>query len=109
MGCRSSTPGRGVADRRTPGARPCAWPRPTPGEPFDLALGPLMRAALLRLASASTLLYYNVHHIAYDGWSMGIFVRELAALYDAFAAGRPRRCPSCRCSTSTSPSGSGTG
>ena len=38
---------------------------------------------------------------------MGVLVRELAALYDAFAQGRPRRCPSCRSSTPTSPSGSG--
>ena len=42
-----------------------------------------------------------------DGWSMGVLVRELAALYGAFAAGRPRRCRSCRSSTPTSPSGSG--
>ncbi len=57
--------------------------------PFDLALGPLMRARLFRTGESQHLLYYNVHHIAYDGWSMGIFARELAALYDAFAAGLP--------------------
>ncbi len=58
-------------------------------EPFDLALGPLMRARLFRSGEREHLLYYNVHHIAFDGWSMGIFARELAAIYDAFAAGRP--------------------
>ncbi|HET9676631.1 MAG TPA: condensation domain-containing protein, partial [Solirubrobacterales bacterium] len=58
-------------------------------EPFDLTLGPLMRAKLFRAGEHEYLLYYNVHHIAYDGWSMGIFARELAAIYDAFAAGIP--------------------
>jgi amino acid adenylation domain-containing protein/non-ribosomal peptide synthase protein (TIGR01720 family) len=61
--------------------------------PFDLALGPLMRARLFRTGQRQHLLYYNVHHIAYDGWSMGIFARELAALYDAFAAGLPGTLP----------------
>ncbi len=62
-------------------------------EPFDLALGPLMRARLYRTGERQDLLYYNVHHIAYDGWSMGIFARELAAIYDAFAAGEPSPLP----------------
>src|SRR5262245_42857267 len=62
-------------------------------EPFDLALGPLMRARLYRTGERQYLLYYNVHHIAYDGWSMGIFARELAAIYDAFAAGEPSPLP----------------
>jgi amino acid adenylation domain-containing protein/non-ribosomal peptide synthase protein (TIGR01720 family) len=62
-------------------------------EPFDLTLGPLMRAKLLRTGERQYLLYYNVHHIAYDGWSMGIFARELAAIYDALAAGIPSPLP----------------
>ncbi len=62
-------------------------------EPFDLTLGPLMRARLYRSGERQYLLYYNVHHIAYDGWSMGIFARELAAIYDAFAAGQPSPLP----------------
>ena len=62
-------------------------------EPFDLALGPLMRAKLFRTGEREHLLYHNVHHIAYDGWSMGIFARELAAVYDAFAAGLPSPLP----------------
>ena len=62
-------------------------------EPFDLMLGPLMRARLFRTGERQHLLYYNVHHIAYDGWSMGIFARELAAIYDAFAAGEPSPLP----------------
>ena len=62
-------------------------------EPFDLTLGPLMRARLFRTGERQHLLYYNVHHVAYDGWSMGIFARELAAIYDAFAAGEPSPLP----------------
>src|ERR1044071_3148148 len=62
-------------------------------EPFDLTLGPLMRAKLFRTGEREYLLYYNVHHIAYDGWSMGIFARELTAIYDAFAAGLPSPLP----------------
>jgi amino acid adenylation domain-containing protein/non-ribosomal peptide synthase protein (TIGR01720 family) len=62
-------------------------------EPFDLTLGPLMRARLYRTGETEHLLYYNVHHIAYDGWSQGIFARELAAVYDAFAIGQPSPLP----------------
>ncbi|HYN22474.1 MAG TPA: condensation domain-containing protein, partial [Thermoanaerobaculia bacterium] len=62
-------------------------------EPFDLTLGPLMRAKLFRTGEREHLLYYNVHHIAWDGWSKGIFARELTAIYDAFAAGIPSPVP----------------
>ncbi len=62
-------------------------------EPFDLAHGPLLRARLARLADAEHALLFNVHHIAYDGWSAGVFWRELAALYRAFAAGQPSPLP----------------
>ena len=34
-----------------------------------------------------------MHHIVSDGWSMGVFGRELAVLYEAFAAGRPSPLP----------------
>jgi amino acid adenylation domain-containing protein/non-ribosomal peptide synthase protein (TIGR01720 family) len=62
-------------------------------EPFDLALGPLMRAKLYRSGEREWLLYTNVHHIAYDGWSIGIFARDLAAIYDALVAGVPPALP----------------
>ncbi len=62
-------------------------------EPFDLTLGPLMRARLFRTGEREHLLYYNVHHIAYDGWSMAIFMRELAAIHDALAAAVPAPLP----------------
>ena len=70
--------------------------------PFDLARGPLLRATLLRLGEQEHVLLLVMHHIVSDGWSMGVLVRELAALYAAFVrrAGR-RRCRSCRSSTRT--------
>src|SRR5439155_19402043 len=56
---------------------------------FDLTHGPLLRAKLLRLARNEHVLLLVTHHIACDGWSMGVFYQELAALYEAFAHGRP--------------------
>ncbi|HZG52296.1 MAG TPA: amino acid adenylation domain-containing protein, partial [Pyrinomonadaceae bacterium] len=57
--------------------------------PFDLARGPLVRAALLRLADELHVLLLTMHHIVSDGQSMGVVVRELGALYAADCAGRP--------------------
>ena len=59
------------------------------GRPFDLIHGPVMRAALVRTDPQEHVLLLNLHHIAADGWSMGILLRELAVLYPAFAAGEP--------------------
>jgi len=49
--------------------------------PFDLARGPLVRIALLRLGSGEHQVLLNLHHIVADGWSMDVLVRELTALY----------------------------
>jgi surfactin family lipopeptide synthetase A len=57
--------------------------------PFDLATGPLIRVKLLSLSATDHVLVLVMHHIVSDGWSMGVLYRELAALYTAFAAGRP--------------------
>ncbi len=57
-------------------------------ELFDLAAGPLLRVKLLRLAEHDHLLSLTVHHIAIDGWSRGVFLRELSTLYPAFLAGQ---------------------
>jgi len=56
---------------------------------FDLARGPLMRALIARISNDEHLLVLNIHHIAIDGWSLGIFFRELAALYEASPLGEP--------------------
>ena len=54
---------------------------------FDLAHGPLLRLVLLQLDGERHVVALNLHHIVADGWSMGIFVRELAQAYDALAGG----------------------
>ncbi|AKT41192.1 non-ribosomal peptide synthetase [Chondromyces crocatus] len=62
-------------------------------QPFDLTVGPLVRATLFRLDEASHVLLLVTHHSIADGWSMGVFVREIATLYDAFLAGNPSPLP----------------
>ncbi|MGV4925651.1 non-ribosomal peptide synthase/polyketide synthase [Streptomyces sp. BHT-5-2] len=57
--------------------------------PFDLREGPLTRALLIGLAEDEHLLLLAQHHIVTDGWSVGVLVRELAALYGAEAGGGP--------------------
>jgi amino acid adenylation domain-containing protein len=57
--------------------------------PFDLAAGPLLRTALVRLGAEEHVLLLDFHHAVYDGWSEGVLLRELPALYDAARAGTP--------------------
>jgi len=59
--------------------------------PFDLSRGPVSRFRLVRLGEAEHVAVITVHHIASDYWSLGILVREVTALYEAFSAGRPSR------------------
>ncbi len=59
--------------------------------PFDLTRDLPLRATLLRLAETEHVLLLTMHHIASDGWSMGVLIRELVAIYPAFCAGQP--CP----------------
>ncbi len=58
-------------------------------QPFDLTKGPLVRVRLLKLGDSEHVLLLTMHHIISDAWSAGIFVQELGALYEAFAAGKP--------------------
>jgi amino acid adenylation domain-containing protein/non-ribosomal peptide synthase protein (TIGR01720 family) len=60
---------------------------------FDLQRGPLIRACLLRLAEEEFVLLVTLHHIIADGWSMGVLVTELQALYDAQIQGKTRLLP----------------
>ncbi|WP_141333042.1 non-ribosomal peptide synthetase, partial [Myxococcus sp. AB025B] len=57
--------------------------------PFNLSTGPLIRAQLLELSDTEHVLALNMHHIVSDGWSMGVLIQEVAALYDAFSHGKP--------------------
>ncbi|MFN7945818.1 MAG: amino acid adenylation domain-containing protein [Blastocatellia bacterium] len=56
-------------------------------QPFDLAQGPLLRAALIRLAEDDYVLLLTMHHIISDGWSVGVFIREIVTLYTAALSG----------------------
>ena len=62
-------------------------------QPFDLTKWPLLRVTLLHLDETEYLLLLTVHHIVADGWSMGVLVREVAALYEAFGSGKPSPLP----------------
>jgi amino acid adenylation domain-containing protein len=55
--------------------------------PFDLAAGPLARAALVRLSPEAHVLAVVMHHIVADGWSFRILFDELSADYEAIRAG----------------------
>ena len=55
--------------------------------PFDLTHGPLWRAKLFQLDQGDHALSVTFHHIIADGWSLDVFLRELAALYTAFRKG----------------------
>lgn len=62
-------------------------------QPFDLARGPLVRGLLLRLDDRKHTLILVMHHIICDGWSTGVILRELVAIYPAVLAGKPSPLP----------------
>ncbi|WP_316520109.1 non-ribosomal peptide synthetase [Kitasatospora brasiliensis] len=53
--------------------------------PFDLESGPVMRTTLVRIAEDDHVLTLTMHHIAVDGWSLGVVSTELAGLYEGAA------------------------
>lgn len=61
--------------------------------PFDLERGPLFRATLMRLDARDHVFVVAAHHIVADGWSVGVIVREVAALYAATLTGVPSPLP----------------
>ncbi|WP_204014595.1 non-ribosomal peptide synthetase, partial [Virgisporangium aurantiacum] len=61
--------------------------------PFDLTVGPLFRAALLRLQPDDHVLTMVIHHIIIDEWSLGLILGELSDLYEAFRQGHPSPLP----------------
>ncbi|NER93225.1 MAG: amino acid adenylation domain-containing protein [Symploca sp. SIO1B1] len=58
-------------------------------KPFDLSNGPLLRVLLFCLGEQEHILFVNIHHIIFDGWSLGVFNRELGTLYDAYCLNEP--------------------
>src|SRR5919202_6122002 len=61
--------------------------------PFNLATGPLLRLMLLKLDETEHILLLNLHHIICDDWSIGVLIRELSAIYTAFAQNQPSPLP----------------
>lgn len=61
--------------------------------PFDLEHDLLLRTTVLRLSPTDHVLLLTMHHIVSDGWSMGVFYRELSALYSAFCSDQPFSLP----------------
>ena len=55
--------------------------------PFDLERGPLLRSLLVRLGEEDHVVLLSMHHIVSDGWSMGVLLREMTVLYEAFRRG----------------------
>ena len=60
---------------------------------FDLAQAPLMRCTVLCVGEQEHIVLFTIHHIVSDGWSMGIFIRELGLLYETFSSNKPSPLP----------------
>jgi amino acid adenylation domain-containing protein len=81
---------RGLPEREAEARRLCIQEFQ---RPFDLARDFLLRAKLYQLGETEHILFLNMHHIASDGWSIGLLVSELRALYEAFVGGKPSPLP----------------
>jgi amino acid adenylation domain-containing protein len=60
---------------------------------FNLAIEPLLRVKLLSLSEQENILLFTMHHIISDGWSKGVLIRELAAVYTEFVENKPSSLP----------------
>jgi natural product biosynthesis luciferase-like monooxygenase protein len=69
------------------------WLEAQARQPFELTAGPLFRLALLSTSSRDHLLHLVAHHLVANGWSLGVLVEDLAALYSAAVEGREARLP----------------
>jgi amino acid adenylation domain-containing protein len=63
------------------------------GQPFEIGRGPLVRFTLLRISESKHVLLFGVHHIAFDGWSMDVWRRDLLAAYERFVQTGTARLP----------------
>nr|WP_256488973.1 non-ribosomal peptide synthetase/type I polyketide synthase [Dyella lutea] len=70
-----------------------ALARDEAARPFDALEFPLLRAWLVKLATDRHVLLMVAHHIVMDGWSLSLFLRELALSYNAFRQGRSPALP----------------
>ena len=69
------------------------WAEQEDATPLDLQAGLLVRGRLLAVGGREHLLWLTIHHIAFDGWSRGVLVRDLTALYNARRSGRAAALP----------------
>ena len=56
-------------------------------KPFDLRSGPMLRTVLMRMGEEEHVLVVTMHHVVSDGWSVGVLIREMTALYEAYSRG----------------------
>ncbi|HEU4837039.1 MAG TPA: condensation domain-containing protein, partial [Pyrinomonadaceae bacterium] len=63
------------------------WAAREAAQPFVLSEGPLLRLGLARLSDEEHVLAVTMHHIISDGWSVGVLIREVSALYEAYSRG----------------------
>jgi aspartate racemase len=70
-----------------------AMARQLAARPFDLTRAPLLRAQLLRLGEDDAVLLIAVHHLVFDGLSVGVLGHELDALYAQSTLGQPPELP----------------
>lgn len=61
--------------------------------PFNLEKVPLIRCKLIQLETAEYVLFLTMHHIISDGWSVGVFIKELSSLYQAICGGKSSPLP----------------
>ena len=62
-------------------------------QPYDLANDMMLRVHMIRVSDTEHVLLVMMHHIAFDGWSISLLVKELQELYSAFESRRPARLP----------------
>jgi len=62
-------------------------------KPFNLSTAPLFRTSILKLDPDTHILLLTMHHIISDGWSMQVFIREMAFLYKQIKDGQPAHLP----------------
>ncbi|MED2454770.1 condensation domain-containing protein, partial [Bacillus thuringiensis] len=56
-------------------------------KPFNLEIGPLVRANIWQVEEKEYWMLLNMHHIVGDGWSVGILIQEISKVYNAFIKG----------------------
>jgi amino acid adenylation domain-containing protein len=61
--------------------------------PFDLSAGPLLRVKLIKMSKDEHIAMMTIHHIVSDGWSTGVLIKEVAALYEAYCRGEESPLP----------------